>query len=58
LKIVLPAVEEAIARRDSKQLRELIGSLRSTCNACHQAEKVEFVRVGIPHVRPFTASSQ
>jgi hypothetical protein len=55
---VLPAVEEAIARRDSKQLRELIGSLRSTCNACHQAEKVEFVRVGIPQVRPFTASSQ
>jgi hypothetical protein len=58
LKVVLPAVEEAIARRDSALLRERIGALRSTCNSCHQAEKVEFVHVGVPQVRPFTASPQ
>jgi hypothetical protein len=56
LKIMLPSVEEAITRRDSSLLRERIEALRSTCNACHQAEKVEFVRVGVPTVRPFTAS--
>jgi hypothetical protein len=58
LTIVLPAVEGAIAKRDSKQLRDLMGQLRSTCNACHEAEKVEFVHVGVPQVRPFTASPQ
>jgi len=58
LKVVLPAVEEAIARRDSTLLRERIGTLRSTCNTCHQAEKVEFVHVGVPQLRPFTASPQ
>jgi hypothetical protein len=58
LKVMLPAIEEAITRRDSALLRERIGALRSTCNACHQAEKVEFVHVGVPQVRPFTASPQ
>jgi hypothetical protein len=56
LKVMLPAVEEALTRRDASLLREPIEALRSTCNACHQAEKVEFVRVGVPTVRPFTAS--
>ena len=55
LKIVLPAVEDAIARRDDSLLRERLVTLRSTCNTCHQAEKVEFVHVGEPQVRTFTA---
>jgi len=55
LTIVLPAVEEAIAKRDATLLRERLGSLRSTCNSCHEAERVEFVNVGEPQTRPFTA---
>ena len=54
LKIVLPAVEDAIARRDASLLRERLVTLRSTCNTCHEAEKVEFVHVGEPQVRTFT----
>lgn len=54
LKIVLPAVEDALARRDASLLRERLVTLRSTCNTCHEAEKVEFVHVGEPQVRTFT----
>jgi hypothetical protein len=54
LKIVLPAVEDAIVRRDASLLRERLATLRSTCNTCHEAEKVEFVHVGEPQVRTFT----
>lgn len=52
LTIVVPAVEEAIAKRDATLLRERLATLRSTCNTCHEAEKVEFMRVGEPQVRP------
>jgi len=55
LKIVLPAVDDAIARRDATLLKERLGSLRSTCNSCHEAEKVEFVHVGEPQVRTSSA---
>ena len=55
LTIALPSVEEAIAERDATLLRERLGSLRSTCNSCHEAEQVEFVHVGEPQARPFTA---
>jgi hypothetical protein len=51
----LPAVEDAIARRDANLLRERVGAMRLICNACHVAEKVEFVHVGEPQVRPSTA---
>ena len=55
LTIVLPTVEEAIKQRDAKLLRERMGPLRSTCNSCHKDEQVEFVQVGEPQVRMFTA---
>lgn len=55
LTIVLPAVEDAIARRDATLLKERLGALRSTCNTCHEAEKVAFVNVGEPQVRTNTA---
>jgi len=55
LTIVLPAVEEAIKQRDAKVLQERMGSLRSTCNTCHKDEQVEFVQVGEPQTRSFTA---
>jgi hypothetical protein len=56
LTIVLPAVEEAIAKHDGTLLKERLVTLRSTCNTCHEAEKVEFVHVGEPQVRSFTAA--
>ena len=55
LTIVLPAVQDAIKQRDAALLRERLGSLRSTCNTCHEAEKVEFIHVGEPQVRTVTA---
>ena len=55
LTIVLPDVQNAIKQRDATLLRQRLGSLRSTCNSCHEAEKVEFVQVGDPQVRTFTA---
>jgi protein tyrosine phosphatase (PTP) superfamily phosphohydrolase (DUF442 family) len=55
LTIVLPAVEEAIKQRNATLLRERMGPLRSTCNSCHKDELVEFIQVGEPQVRTFTA---
>ena len=55
LTIVVPAVEAAIAKRDAALLDELLGTVRSTCNTCHEAEKVEFVHVGEPQVRTLTS---
>ena len=55
LTIVLPAVQDAIARRDARLLHERLGALRSACNSCHEAEKVAFVHVGEPQVRRFAA---
>jgi hypothetical protein len=48
LTIVVPSVEEAIAKRDARLLDERLHTLTSTCNTCHEAEKVEFVRVTAP----------
>jgi hypothetical protein len=55
LTIVLPAVEEAIKQRDATLLQERMGPLRSTCNSCHKDEQVEFIQVGEPQTRNFTA---
>jgi hypothetical protein len=55
LTIVLPSVEDAIKQRDAKLLQERMGPLRSTCNSCHEDEQVEFVQVGEPLTRNFTA---
>ncbi|MGE4054445.1 MAG: hypothetical protein AB7F99_06570 [Vicinamibacterales bacterium] len=55
LTMALPAVQEAIKQRDRDLLLERLGALRSTCNTCHEAEKVEFVHVGEPEVRSVTA---
>ena len=58
LTIVLPAVQEAIKERDATLLQERLGTLRSTCNTCHEAEKVEFVHVEEPRTRTFTAAGK
>ena len=55
LTIVLPAVQEAIKERDATRLREGLGTLRATCNTCHEAEKVEFIHVEEPRTRTLIA---
>ncbi len=45
------AVKDAIAKRDGAALDTAFGTLTETCNACHRAEKMGFVRVAPPSVR-------
>lgn len=47
----LPGVEEAIIARDPALFTERFNVLTTTCNACHQAERVPFVHVRPPSVR-------
>jgi len=51
LTMVLPYLGEAIARRDSTMFWNRFGALTSSCNACHENEKVEFIKVAPPKVR-------
>jgi cytochrome c556 len=44
-------VKDAIAKRDGAAFDTAFGTLTETCNACHQAEKMRFVRVAPPSVR-------
>ena len=47
----LAAVEEAARREDPAAFDAAFTQLTVTCNACHQAEQVPFIRVGSPSVR-------
>lgn len=51
LTMVLPEVEKAVHTRDRDLFWNRFGALTSACNACHIAEKMEFVVVGPPEVR-------
>lgn len=44
-------VKDAIAKRDGAAFDTAFGTLTETCNACHQAEKMRFIRVAPPPVR-------
>jgi hypothetical protein len=46
-----PQVMEAIKKKDVALFKERFDALRAACNACHAAEKVAFIRVGIPTIR-------
>lgn len=43
-----PQVLDAIRKKDPALFKERFDVLRHTCNACHTAEKVPFIQVGIP----------
>jgi hypothetical protein len=45
------AVKDAIAKREPAAFDKAFGVLTDTCNACHQAEKMPFIRVAPPPVR-------
>lgn len=51
LEAVIPQVKDAIARREAAAFEAAFTSLTATCNGCHQAERVPFVRVSPPTVR-------
>lgn len=48
LTIVLPAVEEAVAKGDRDLFRVRFANLTSTCRTCHEAEQVGFIPVNPP----------
>jgi hypothetical protein len=45
------AVKDAIAKREPAAFDKAFGVLTDTCNGCHQAEKMPFIRVAPPPVR-------
>lgn len=51
LEMALVNVEEAITRRDAPLFRTRFDALTSTCNTCHEQERVPFVHVRPPSVR-------
>jgi hypothetical protein len=46
-----PQVIEAIKKKDIALFKQRFDALRATCNACHAAEQVPFIRVGNPTIR-------
>lgn len=51
LTFVLPEVLAAVEKQDSSLFWNRFGALTSTCNACHEAEKVAFVNIAPPEER-------
>jgi hypothetical protein len=48
LKSVYPAVLEALKQKDAPLFKARFDAMRAACNACHVAEEVPFIRVGVP----------
>lgn len=46
-----PQVLEAIRKKDLALFKQQVDMLRSACNACHTAEKVGFIHVGLPSIK-------
>jgi hypothetical protein len=48
---VYPAMLEALKQKSPTLFKERFDALRAGCNACHTAEGVPFIRVGIPPMK-------
>jgi hypothetical protein len=46
-----PAVLDAIRKKDIALFKDRFDALRGACNACHTAEKVEFIQIGVPSIK-------
>jgi hypothetical protein len=46
-----PDLIDAIKKKDIALFKQRFDTLRHACNACHVAEKVPFIQVGIPTFR-------
>jgi cytochrome c556 len=51
LKQVYPEVLDAIRKKDITLFKRRFDTLRHACNACHVAESVPFIQIGIPTFR-------
>lgn len=51
LTMVLPYLEEAIAKKDPTIFWNRFGALTSGCNGCHQNEQITFIEITPPKVR-------
>jgi hypothetical protein len=51
LKGPLPQVLEAVKKRDADLFKQRIEALRGACTACHAAEGVPFIKIGVPAAR-------
>jgi hypothetical protein len=51
-KQVYPELLDAIRKKDIALFKQRFDTLRQACNACHIAEKVPFIQIGIPASRP------
>jgi hypothetical protein len=43
-----PQVLDAIRKKDAALFKQRVDALRHACNACHGAERVPFIKVGLP----------
>jgi hypothetical protein len=44
-------VLDAIRKKDIALFKKRVDALRHACNACHGAEKVPFIKVGLPSIK-------
>jgi hypothetical protein len=51
LKQVYPDALDAIRKKDIALFKRRFDTLRQACNACHIAEKVPFIQIGVPTSR-------
>jgi hypothetical protein len=51
LKGPLPQVLEAVKKKDAGLFKQRIEALRGACTACHAAEGVPFIKIGVPATR-------
>ena len=51
LKGAYPPIIDAIKKKDVALFKQRFDALRAACNACHAAEGVPFIRVGIPSIK-------
>ncbi len=50
----LAATQAAATRRDARAFEKAFGALTMSCNACHQAAGLDFVRMRTPSASPFS----
>jgi hypothetical protein len=50
----LNAMQDAAKRRDLRAFEKAFGDLTTSCNACHQAAGLEFIRMRTPSASPFS----
>lgn len=53
-----PQVLDAIRKKDSTLFKQRVDALRSACNACHVAERVPFIKIGLPAVKQVPVTNE